>query len=250
MKKLERTTEKLKAKEVEQKNIIKGNMKEIEALNSENQLLHKLLSSEKEYIKKLKKSLEYFKEKSNSQIKGEIYIRNEKIKLLQEQVKELMKEKEYLQELLDFTESPVVTAYEKGKYADSITQKYIKLLNMKVRRNNVKEVIETVLGDLTNVIIDEPLPSAALTSMLFTEGRTLANLHVATELQNNENSANLARKHVLFRSLLEIRLMQWAYLTKMLAHQKAYLILSKNALKKPLTIFSILQNLMNLRNCC
>ena len=63
MKKLERTTEKLKAKEVEQKNIIKGNMKEIEALNSENQLLHKLLSSEKEYIKKLKKSLEYFKEK-------------------------------------------------------------------------------------------------------------------------------------------------------------------------------------------
>ena len=57
MKKLERTTEKLKAKKVEQKNIIKGNMKEIEALNSENQLLHKLLSSEKEYIKKLKKVL-------------------------------------------------------------------------------------------------------------------------------------------------------------------------------------------------
>ena len=45
-------------------------MKEIEALNFENQLLHKLLSSEKEYIKKIKKSLEYFKEKSNSQIKG------------------------------------------------------------------------------------------------------------------------------------------------------------------------------------
>ena len=51
-------------------------MKEIEALNSENQLLHKLLSSEKEYTKKLKKSLENFKEKSNSQIKGEIYMRN------------------------------------------------------------------------------------------------------------------------------------------------------------------------------
>ena len=98
-----------------------------------------------------------------------------------------MKEKEYLQELLHLTESPVVTIYEKGKYADSIIPKYIKLLNMKVRRNNVKEVIKTVLGDLTNVIIDEPLPSAALTSMLFTEGWTLANLHVATELQNNEN---------------------------------------------------------------
>ena len=59
---------------------------------------------------------------------------------------------------------------------------------MKVGRNNVKEVIETVLGDLTNVMIDGPLPSAALTSILFTEGQTLANLQVATELQNNENS--------------------------------------------------------------
>ena len=72
---------------------------------------------------------------------------------------------------------------------------------MKVGRNNVKEVIETVLGDLTNVIIDGSLPSAALTSMLFTEGRTLANLQVATELLNNETQhcimmkqVNLARK--------------------------------------------------------
>ena len=52
--KLERKNEKiekLKAKEVEQKNAIKGNMKEIQALNFENQLLHKSFSSEKEYIK-------------------------------------------------------------------------------------------------------------------------------------------------------------------------------------------------------
>ena len=42
--------------------------------------------------------------------------------------------------------------------------------------------METVLGDLANVIIDGPLPSAALTSMFFTEVRTFANLHVATEL--------------------------------------------------------------------
>ena len=50
--KLERKTEKiekLKAKEVEQKNTIKGNTKQIEALNSANQLLHKSLFSEKEY---------------------------------------------------------------------------------------------------------------------------------------------------------------------------------------------------------
>ena len=54
--------------------------------------------------------MKYFKEKSNSQIKDEICKRNKKIELLQEQVKEeLMKEKEYLQELYDLTESPVVT---------------------------------------------------------------------------------------------------------------------------------------------
>ena len=48
--KLERKTEKiekLKAKEVEEKNTIKGNVKEIKALKSENQLLHKSLPSEK-----------------------------------------------------------------------------------------------------------------------------------------------------------------------------------------------------------
>ena len=102
---------------------------------------------QKKNIKKFKKFLEYFKEKSNSQIRGEIFKRNEKIEFLQEQVKEFMKEKGYLQELLDLIESPVVTTYEKGKYVDSIREEYIKLLNMKVGRN-VKEVIETVLGDL------------------------------------------------------------------------------------------------------
>ena len=58
---------------------------------------------------------------------------------------------------------------------------------MKVGRNNNLEVIEIVLGDLTNIIIDGPVPSAALTSILFTKGRTLANRHVATELHKNKN---------------------------------------------------------------
>ena len=50
--------EKLKAKGVKHKNTIKGEVKNIKALNSENQLLHKSLSSEKEYIQKFKKSFE------------------------------------------------------------------------------------------------------------------------------------------------------------------------------------------------
>ena len=47
-----------------------------------------------------------------------------------------------------FNESLVVTTCQKGKYVDSIRQVHIKLINMKVGRNNVKEIIETVLGDL------------------------------------------------------------------------------------------------------
>ena len=77
-----------------------------------------------------------------------------------------MKKKQYLQELLDLTESPVVTTYEKGNYVDSIRQVYIKLQNIKVGTNNVKEVKEALLGDLTNVTIYGPLLSAALTPML------------------------------------------------------------------------------------
>ena len=110
-----------------------------------------------------------------------------KIELLQEKKKELMKEKKYLNELLDLTESPVVTAYEKSKQLDSIRQVYLKLLKIKVGRNKNQEVIEIVLDDLTNVIIDGPVPSAALTSTLFTKGRTLANRHMATELYKNKN---------------------------------------------------------------
>ena len=62
--------------------------------------------------------------------------------------------------------------------------------------------------------------------------------------------ANVATKQVLFRLLLQTRPMQWVYLTKIQAHRKGYLILSKNAKKKPLTILVRLQNLMNFQNCC
>ena len=68
--------------------------------------------------------------------------------------------------MLDLTESLVVTTYEKGNYVDSIRQVYIKLQIIKVGTNNVKEVIEALLGDLTNVTIYGPLPSAVLTPML------------------------------------------------------------------------------------
>ncbi len=48
----------------------------------------------------------------------------------------------------------------------------------------VEEVIKTVLG----VTIDGPLPSAALTSVLSAEARTLANLQAAKALAENANS--------------------------------------------------------------
>ena len=62
--------------------------------------------------------------------------------------------------------------------------------------------------------------------------------------------ANLPRKQVPFRLLLEIKSMQFVYLWKMQAHEKSYLIPSKNIWKKQLTISGKLQNLMNFQNCC
>ena len=146
-----------------------------------------------------------------------------------------MKEKEYLQELLDLAESPVVATCEKRKYVDLIRQLYIILLNMKVGRNNVKEVIETVLGDLTNVMMDLFLLQH-LHQCCLLKGKLLQIFMwpLNSKITKTQHcimmkQANLARKQVLFRLLLETRPMQWVYLTKIQAHRKGYLILSKNA---------------------
>ena len=81
-----------------------------------------------------------------------------------------------------------MTAFADGKYVDSIREVYMKLSSMNVGRGKVEEVIKTVLGGLTNVTIDGPLPSAALTSELSAEARTLANLQAAKALPENPNS--------------------------------------------------------------
>lgn len=90
--------------------------------------------------------------------------------------------------LLNFMESPTVTTFSDGKYVDAIREVYIKLLSMNVGRGKVEEVIKTVLGGLTNVTINGPLPSAALTSVLSAEARTLANMQAAKALAENAKS--------------------------------------------------------------
>ena len=103
-------------------------------------------------------------------------------------IKELTEEKEDLQTYLDICDSPVVSTFENGRYTDEIRELYINLLNMRVGRNNVGKIIETVLSSLTNVTLDGPLPSAATTSMLFIEAQTLANIQAGLALTKNINS--------------------------------------------------------------
>ena len=134
-------------------------------MNSANQLLHKSLSSEKEYQKSLKRP--WNTSKNNQTVKSKVRCTREMKKQSCSRTGEgVTEKKQYLQELLDLTESLVVTTYEKGNYVDSIRQVYIKLQIIKVGTNNVKEVIEALLGDLTNVTIYGPLSSAVLTPML------------------------------------------------------------------------------------
>ena len=74
--------------------------------------MSKSLKEEKDKIKKLKKSLNYYKDKAGRHIKDLIVDKEQEIELLQEQWKELKLEKDGLQALLDISESDMVTTFE------------------------------------------------------------------------------------------------------------------------------------------
>ena len=74
--------------------------------------MSKSLKEEKDKIKKLKKSLNYYKDKVGRHIKDLIVDKDQEIELLQEQWKELKLEKDGLQALLDISESDMVTTFE------------------------------------------------------------------------------------------------------------------------------------------
>ena len=72
--------------------------------------MSKSLKEEKDKIKKLKKSLNYYKDKAGRHIKDLIVDKDQEIELLQEQWKELKLEKDGLQ--ADISESDMVTTFE------------------------------------------------------------------------------------------------------------------------------------------
>ncbi len=100
----------------------------------------------------------------------------------------LENEKKTLENVVNFLEQPVVKTFEGGRYVDSVREVYIKLLSMNVGRNKVEGVIKTVLNDLAGISVEGPFPSAALTSILSAEARTLSNLQAAKELAKNKFS--------------------------------------------------------------
>ena len=93
----------------------------------------------------MQKSLVYYKDQASRHIKDLIVDKDKEIELLQEQLKELKLEKGGLQALLDINESDTVKTFENGTYVNGIRGIYIKFLGMKVGRNNVDPVIESVL---------------------------------------------------------------------------------------------------------
>ena len=167
---------------------IKEKSRQIDQLKKEKDDFEKALGQETADKQKLKKLLTYHKGKGNRGIRETIKEKEEEIIALKKSVQALERETKELENLLNFTESPIVTTFADGKYVDSIREVYIKLLSMNVGRGKVEEVIKTVLGGLTNVTIDGPLPSAALTSVLSAEARTLANIQAAKALAENPNS--------------------------------------------------------------
>ena len=83
----------------------------------------------------------YHKSKKVGDLRSSIEEKKEEICALNINLKQLHKEKEDLQCLLDFSETPVVKTFENGKYVDSIRELYIKLFSLNVGRNNVKTVL-------------------------------------------------------------------------------------------------------------
>ena len=88
---------KCKAEQEEQTIRLKQSAKDIK--NAENDKFNKFLTEEKEKIKKLNKTLNYYKDKASRHIKDLIVDKDEEIELLQEQLKELNLEKDGLQDI-------------------------------------------------------------------------------------------------------------------------------------------------------
>ena len=180
---------KFKPKQEEQATKLKQSAKKIKTLNVENNKLNnKSLKDDKYKTKKLKKSLNYYKDKASRHIKDLILDKDKETELLQEQLKELKLEKDGLQALLYINESDMVTTFENGRYVNGITKIYIKLFGINVGRN-VCPIIGSVLEQFTNIRLAGPLLSPATTGNLFTVAQILTKIQAAV-IQVRFNSSH------------------------------------------------------------
>ena len=180
---------KFKPKQEEQTTKLKQSAKKIKTLNVENNKLNnKSLKDDKYKTKKLKKSLNYYKDKASRHIKDLILDKDKETELLQEQLKELKLEKDGLQALLYINESDMVTNFENGRYVNGITKIYIKLFGINVGRN-VCPIIGSVLEQFTNIRLAGPLLSPATTGNLFTVAQILTKIQAAV-IQVRFNSSH------------------------------------------------------------
>ena len=180
---------KFKPKQEEQTTKLKQSAKKIKTLNVENNKLNnKSLKDDKYKTKKLKKSLNYYKDKASRHIKDLILDKDKETESLQEQLKELKLEKDGLQALLYINESDMVTTFENGRYVNGITKIYIKLFGINVGRN-VCPIIGSVLEQFTNIRLAGPLLSPATTGNLFTVAQILTKIQAAV-IQVRFNSSH------------------------------------------------------------
>ena len=180
---------KFKPKLEEQATKLKQSAKKIKTLNVENNKLNnKSLKDDKYKTKKLKKSLNYYKDKASGHIKDLILDKDKETELLQEQLKELKLEKDGLQALLYINESDMVTTFKNGRYVNGITKIYIKLFGINVGRN-VCPIIGSVLEQFTNIRLAGPLLSPATTGNLFTVAQILTKIQAAV-IQVRFNSSH------------------------------------------------------------
>ena len=180
--------EKINSQQKEIKAHKKETGKKIKELQGEKKEVEKKFLSSKKTSKLMKRVASYHKGKKKSDMKTKIKVKEEEILQLRKRMSILQNEKKTLENVVNFLEQPVVKTFEGGRYVDSVREVYIKLLSMNVGRNKVEGVIKTVLNDLAGISVEGPFPSAALTSILSAEARTLANLQAAKELAKNKHS--------------------------------------------------------------
>jgi hypothetical protein len=152
------------------------------------QWLNKRLDSALEAKTKAQKLKSYYKSKAVCQkTEGPLF---SKISELKSHIAELENEVEVLQEhIQDFLKTPMVKAFQNGKYTDEVRAVYEDLLCWGVGVENVQKVVRTVIENLAGLEC-ERLPKATFARYMYLEARRLSQIQVAEQLLDEWDSGN------------------------------------------------------------